>query len=280
MSKALATLLDNIHLEKIEINIFRGVTLDSARGHVYGGQVLAQSMNAAQRTVSSALSLHSLHAYFLRPGDADIPIIYEVDRIRDGRSYTTRRVVAIQHGRPIFNVSLSYQLPEEGFEHQISMPDVPGPEQLLNDQVYYTETLGDKFNPQYEWPIEYRQVSPVDARNPQPASKTHYVWFRAAGHIADDVTQHQEVLAYASDNHVLLTALRPHSVTHWTPGMRVASLDHAIWFHRDFRVDEWLLYELISTSASGGRGFTRGCIYDSKGRLVASTAQEGMIRKE
>jgi acyl-CoA thioesterase-2 len=280
MSKALATLIDNIHLEKIEINLFRGVTLDSARGHVYGGQVLAQAINAAQRTVASPLVLHSLHAYFLRPGDADIPIIYEVDRMRDGRSYTTRRVVAIQHGRPIFNVSLSFQLVEEGFDHQISMPHVPGPEELKSDQQYYAETLGDKINAQYEWPVQFRQVSPVDSRDPKKASKTSYVWFKADGHLADDLTQHQELLAYASDNHVLLTALRPHSVTNWTPGMRVASLDHTIWFHRDFRIDDWLLYELTSTSASGGRGFTRGNIFDRSGRVVASTAQEGMVRQE
>jgi acyl-CoA thioesterase-2 len=280
MSKALATLIDNIHLEKIEINLFRGVTLDSARGHVYGGQVLAQAINAAQRTVASPLVLHSLHAYFLRPGDADIPIIYEVDRMRDGRSYTTRRVVAIQHGRPIFNVSLSFQLEEEGFDHQISMPHVPGPEELKSDQQYYAETLGDKINAQYEWPVQFRQVSPVDSRDPKKASKTSYVWFKADGHLADDLTQHQELLAYASDNHVLLTALRPHSVTNWTPGMRVASLDHTIWFHRNFRIDDWLLYELTSTSASGGRGFTRGNIFDRAGRLVASTAQEGMVRQE
>jgi acyl-CoA thioesterase-2 len=200
--------------------------------------------------------------------------------MRDGRSYTTRRVVAIQHGRPIFNVSLSFQLEEEGFDHQISMPHVPGPEELKSDQQYYAETLGDKINAQYEWPVQFRQVSPVDSRDPKKASKTSYVWFKADGHLADDLTQHQELLAYASDNHVLLTALRPHSVTNWTPGMRVASLDHTIWFHRNFRIDDWLLYELTSTSASGGRGFTRGNIFDRAGRLVASTAQEGMVRQE
>lgn len=278
MSKALSTLIDNIHLEKIEINLFRGETLDSARGHVYGGQVLSQAINAAQRTVASNLVLHSLHAYFLRAGDAETPIIYEVDRIRDGRSYTTRRVVAIQHGRAIFNLSLSFQKREDGFDHQISMPEVPGPDELISDKEYYAETLDSKANAQFAWPIEYRQVSPVDTRNPIKASKTHYVWFKSDGILADDLSQHQELLAYASDNHVLLTALRPHAVTNWTPGMRIASLDHTIWFHREFRIDDWLLYELTSTSASGGRGFTRGNIFDANGRLIASTAQEGMIR--
>ncbi len=278
MSKALANLIDNIHLEKIEINIFRGVTLDSARGHVYAGQVLAQAINAAQRTVASPFILHSLHAYFLRPGDADVPIVYEVDRIRDGRSFTTRRVVAIQHGRAIFNVSLSYQQAEQGLDHQGAMPNVPGPDGLLSDKVYYQEVLGDSVNSRLEWPIEYRQVEPVDPLKPQKAANKNYVWFKAGGHIADDLTQHQEILAYASDNHLLVTALRHHGLTNWTKGMQVASLDHAIWFHREFRVDDWLLYELNSPSGSGGRGLARGHIFNLDGQLVASTVQEGLIR--
>ncbi len=278
MSKALANLIDNINLEKIEINIFRGVTLDSARGHVYGGQVLAQAMNAAQRTVATPFVLHSLHAYFLRPGDAEIPIVYEVDRIRDGRSFATRRVIAIQRGRAIFNVSLSFQLVEEGLEHQDSMPQVPGPEDLISDRVYYAEVLGQKVNPQFEWPIEYRQVDPVDPRKPEKANSTTHVWFKCDGKIADDQTQHQELLAYASDNHLLLTALRQHNLTNWSEGMRVASLDHAIWFHREFRIDDWLLYELHSPSAANGRGLAQGRIFNRHGIIVASTVQEGLLR--
>lgn len=280
MSKALANLIDNIHLEKIEINIFRGVTLDSARGDIYGGQVLAQAINAGQRTVGSPFVLHSLHAYFLRSGDADVPIIYEVDRIRDGRTFVTRRVVAIQHGRAIFNVSLSYQLREDGMEHQVQMPRVPPPEELISDQVFYQEVLSDNVNTFYEWPIEYRQVDPIDPRNLKPSLQNTYIWFKADGHLADDLTQHQELLAYASDNHVLVTALLPHGLTSWNSDIRMASLDHAIWYHRDFRVDEWLLYEIQSTVASGGRGFARGNIFDREGRLVASAIQEGLIRYE
>lgn len=278
MSKALARLIDNIHLEKIEINIFRGVTLDSARGRVFGGQVLAQSINAAQRTVASPLVMHSLHAYFLRPGDPETPIIYEVDRIRDGKSFTTRRVVAIQHGRPIFNVSLSFQLREQGFEHQARMPDVPGPDDLSSDDVFLREVQVDKRAAQFEWPIEFRQVDRVDLVNPEVAPPKAHVWFRAAGHLADDHTQHQELLAYASDNHILSTALRPHGVGVFAPGMQMASLDHTIWYHRDFRIDDWLLCELESTNAGHGRAFTRGNIFDRQRVLVASIAQEGLVR--
>jgi acyl-CoA thioesterase-2 len=278
MSKALARLIDNIHLEKIEINIFRGVTLDSARGRVFGGQVLAQSINAAQRTVASPLVMHSLHAYFLRPGDPDTPIIYQVDRIRDGRSFTTRSVVAIQHGRPIFNVSMSFQLREQGIEHQARMPDVPPPEELISDEVYYREVHSDLRLAQFEWPIEFRQVQPLDLIAPVAVPPKAYVWFRAVGHIADDHTQHQELLAYATDHHILNTALRPHGLGAFATGMQMASLDHVIWFHRDFRIDDWLLFELESTNAGHGRAFTRGNIFDREGRLVASAAQEGLVR--
>jgi len=278
MSKALARLIDNIHLEKIEINIFRGVTLDSARGRVFGGQVLAQSINAAQRTVASPLVMHSLHAYFLRPGDAETPIIYQVDRIRDGKSFTTRQVVAIQHGRPIFNASLSFQLREQGLEHQAKMPDVPAPEDLISDETFYREFQVDKRVSQFEWPIEFRQIQALDLVAPVAVPPKAYVWFRASGHLADDHTQHQELLAYASDNHILNTALRPHGVGAFSVGMQLASLDHAIWYHRDFRVDDWLLYELESTNTGHGRAFTRGNIFDRQGRLVASAAQEGLVR--
>jgi len=278
MSKALARLIDNIHLEKIEINIFRGVMLDSAHGRVFGGQVLAQSINAAQRTVASPLVMHSLHAYFLRPGDAETPIIYEVDRIRDGKSFTTRRVVAIQHGRPIFNVSMSFQLREQGLEHQAKMPDVPPPEELMSDEAFYREFQAEKRLAQFEWPIEFRQVQPLDLVAPVAVPPKAYVWFRAGGHLADDHTQHQELLAYASDHHILATALRPHGFGPVAPGMQVASLDHTMWYHRDFRIDDWLLYELESTNAGHGRAFTRGNIFDRAGHLVASVAQEGLVR--
>lgn len=280
MSKPLANLINNIHLEKIEINIFRGVTLDSARGQVFGGQVLAQAINAAQRTVGTPLVLHSLHAYFLRPGDTDTPIIYDVDRIRDGRSFTTRRVVAIQHGRAIFNVSLSFQLREEGFEHQADMPDVPMPEELISDEVLYSQARDRTRAPQREWPIEYRQVEPAPHADSTSSNSKRYVWFKSAGYIADDLSQHQELLAYASNSHILPAALRIHGRSHRDKNLRVASLDHAMWFHRQFRIDDWLLYELDSPSASGARGFTQGRIYSRDGLLIASVVQEGLIREE
>lgn len=279
MSKALAGLLDSIHLEKIEINIFRGKNHYALPGNVDAGLVLAQAFNAAQRTVSQAFNLHSCHAYFLRPSDPDFPIVYEVDRIRDGRHFVTRRVVAIQHGRAIFNVSLSYQLPEEGLEHALPMPEVAGPEQLISDQLFYRETLGEQFNPHYQWPIEFRQVNPVDPRQPQLNASKHYVWFKADGHLADDLAQHQEVLAYASNYHLLTTALRPHGLSFWQKDIRVASLDHALWMYRDFRIDEWLLYELETIAAHGSRASTRGNIFNRQGQLVASSTQEGLVRR-
>ena len=277
MGRALSQLIEDINLEKIEINIFRGATLDIARQQLYGGQVLAQAINAAARTVVSSLVLHSVHAYFLRSGSEDIPIIYEVDRIRDGKTFTTRRVVAIQHGRAIFNASFSYQLPEDSeIEHGAAMPDVPGPESLLSDEVLYTEMLGKPL--QQAWPIEYRQIDPVNLKQLKPKPATHYVWFRSNGDLIDDYSLHQELLAYASDHLLLHTALRPHALDGWCGDIKMASLDHAIWFHRPFRVDEWLLYEMESTVASGSRAFCRGQVFDSKGTLVASTTQEGLLR--
>lgn len=279
MSKALAELLDSIHLEKIEINIFRDKNHFILPSNVDAGLVLAQAINAAQRTVSTALSLHSCHAYFLRSRDPEFPVVYEVDRIRDGRHFVTRRVVAIQHGRAIFNVSLSYQLSEEGLEYALPMPDVEGPEQLVSDQVFYRETLGEKFDLDYRWPIELRQVNPIDPREPQLNASKHYVWFRADGDLADDQAQHQEVLAYASNYHLLTTALRPHGVSFWQSDIQVASLDHALWMHREFRVDEWLLYELETISAGGCRACTRGNIFNRQGQLIATSTQEGLVRK-
>ena len=278
MGRALSELIDNIELEKIDINIFRGKTVDVARGCVYGGQVLAQSINAASRTVAKPFVLHSAHAYFLREGDVDFPVIYEVDRIRDGKTFTTRRVVAIQHGRAIFNVSLSYQLEEEAFiEHQASMPQVPKPEKLLNDELFYGEMMGVAI--QNAWPIEYRQIEPMHTHNPEKKSAKTCMWFKSTGELADDYALHQELLAYASDHLLLKTALRPHGINAWSEQVKMASLDHAIWFHQPFRIDEWLLYEMESTVAAGGRAFSRGSVFNQQGMLVASTAQEGVIRE-
>ena len=277
MGRALSTLIENIDLEKIEINIFRGKTLDAAREYVYGGQVMSQAINAAGRTVASPLILHSMHAYFLRQGDTDLPIIYEVDRIRDGRTFTTRRVVAIQHGRAIFNISLSYHLPEPGaIEHHAAMPEVAGPESLLSDEVLLHEYRPDAV--QKGWPIEYRQVDPVNLSKPEVKPARNWVWFKSNGELADDYALHQELLAYASDHLLLHTALRPHAKDCWGDEVKLASLDHSIWFHQPFAIDDWLLYEMESTVAAGGRAFCRGSVFNQQGQLVASTAQEGLVR--
>ncbi|MGI9295439.1 MAG: acyl-CoA thioesterase [Pseudomonadales bacterium] len=278
MSKALAALIDNHHLEKIDKNLFRGVTRKPADNRVYGGQMLAQAMNAAQQTVSKRFVLHSFHSYFMRPGEPETPIIYEVDRIRDGRAFTTRRVVAIQNGEAIFNMSLSFQIFEEGFDHQATMPDVPGPKGLPSDRERMHDFLQQQGKAEYDWPIEFRQVDPVSLTKPDKAAAYACIWFKADGQLADDLGQHQELLAYASDDPILVTALRPHAISYMSDEVQVASIDHALWFHRPFRVDEWLLYEVTSNSASFGRGFSNGSIFNQAGDLVASVAQEGLIR--
>lgn len=277
MGKALSELIEDINLEKIEINIFRGKSLDAARLQVYGGQVLAQAMNAAARTVASPFILHSMHAYFLREGLDDTPIVYEVDRIRDGKTFTTRRVIAIQHGRAIFNISLSYQLHEAALiEHTALFPDIEGPEKLVSDEVFYEQALGEPL--QKAWPIEYRQVDPIVPNSIDKKSPVSYVWFKAQGELADDLTLHQQLLAYASDHLLLMTALRPHGLDAWNKQVKLASLDHSIWLHQAFRVDEWLLYEMESTVAANARAYCRGRIFNRAGLLVASTVQEGLIR--
>jgi acyl-CoA thioesterase-2 len=279
--------LDDLHnlldLEYIEHNIFRGRSIDIGSGTVFGGQALAQSLVAAQRTVDADRVPHSMHGYFILPGDVDAPIVYEIDRLRDGNSFTTRRIVAIQHGRAIFNMAASFQTPEEGAEHQAEMPEVPEPMNLpreldliraVEDQIpedvrsFYTR----------ERPIEFRPVEPVDPFNPDAKPPAHHVWFRARGPLPDDRLTHQSVLAYASDYGLLSTALRPHGLSFVQPDLQLATLDHALWFHRPVRADEWLLYAADSPSASGARGFTRGQIFSEDGRLVASVAQEGLMR--
>ena len=278
MGRALSELIDDIELEKIEINIFRGKTLDAAKKRVYGGQVLAQSINAASRTVARPLVLHSLHAYFLREGDEESPIIYEVDRIRDGRTFTTRRVVAIQHGRAIFNVSLSYQMPEEAcIEYNSSMPSVVGPDALIADELLYADVQGGG---QEVWPIEYRQVDPMLAHKSELKPAIACVWFKSNGSLANDLPMQQELLAYASDHLLLQTALRPHGMHESIANIKLASLDHCIWFHRPFVIDEWLLYEMEVTVSASARAFCRGRVFDQAGNLVASTTQEGLIRAQ
>lgn len=277
MGRALSVLIDNLDVEKIEMNIFRGQPLDKARDNVYGGQILSQAINAASRTVARPLVLHSQHANFLREGDPEAPVIFEVDRIRDGRTFTTRRVVAIQHGRAIFNVSLSYHVPEEhAVFHAKDMPDVEGPEKLLSDEVRYSE-LGESAVVK-AWPFEYRQLDPINPAKPEKKPAKSYAWFKSNGELADDQALHQELLAYATDYLLLQTILRPHGLFLWSDHIQLASLDYSVWMHRPFRVDEWLLYEMESTIAFGARGFCRGSVYTQQGDLIASTSQEGLIR--
>lgn len=285
MRPALRALLDLLDLEYIEENIYRGQNRNLGSKRVFGGQVLAQALVAARRTVDPERVAHSLHAYFILPGDIEVPIVYDVDRIRDGGSFTTRRVRAIQHGRPIFNLSMSFHRPEPGHEHQDPMPTgLPGPEELPDELDLLREQA--EFFPEdvrpivlQERPFEFRPVDPVRLFHPERREPRRAVWLRATDRIGDDLAVHQALLAYASDHGLLPTALRPHGLSWVQPDMQVASLDHVIWFHRPFRVDEWLLYVNDSPSAAGARGFTRGAVYRRDGTLVASVAQEGLMRQ-
>lgn len=273
---ALVQLLD---LEPIEVNIFRGVSPDEERQRVFGGQVAGQALVAAARTVEPGRSVHSLHAYFLRPGDPAVPILYEVDRIRDGRSFSTRRVVAIQHGRAIFNLQSSFQVPEEGLDHQDDMPDAPPPEGLPDfheRMAPYAATFGDWV--QRPRPIDIRHVDWIPPDRSEPLPPHQRVWMRADGLLPDDPVLHVCVLTYASDMTLLDTALLPHGGSWHDPTLFMASLDHTMWFHRPFRADEWLLYSQDTPSASGGRGLGRGRIFTRDGALVVTVAQEGLIR--
>ena len=276
-------LLALLKLEKIEENIFRGNSQDLGFGNIFGGQVLGQALSAASHTVPADRSAHSLHAYFLRPGDPAMPIVYEVDCIRDGRSFTTRRVVAIQKGRAIFSMSASFQGAEDGFEHQEDMPDVPGPEGFLSE-IEMARRVADKIPAAIRnqilciKPIEIRPVNPNNPFSPKKMEPRRYVWFKTIAKMPDDLSIHKYMLAYASDFGLVATSLYPHGKTFWDADMQVASLDHAMWFHRDFRMDEWLLYVIDSPSASRARGLNHGHIYTKDGRLIASTTQEGLIR--
>lgn len=285
MSTVLDNLIRQLSLERIEENLFRGQSQDLGWGTVFGGQVLGQALSAAVQTVPAERSVHSFHAYFLRPGDVNKPIVYDVDRIRDGGSFTTRRIVAIQSGHPIFNMAASFQTEEPGFEHQDVMPQVPPPESLPTEQERLLRALPSLPKMLQGWataerPFELRAVDSVDEPfSPAPRPPHRMVWLRTAGKVPDDAGLHRYLLAYASDHGFIATALQPHGVTWLTPGMQVASLDHVMWFHQPFRVDEWLLHVMDSPSASGARGLVRGRVFTQDGRLVASTAQEGLMRQ-
>lgn len=279
----LEELVELLALERIEENLFRGPSQDLGWGTVFGGQVLGQALSAAAQTVESDRLVHSMHAYFLRPGNVDRPIVYDVDRIRDGKSFTTRRVVAIQSGRPIFNLAASFQHEEEGLEHQDEMPDAPPPEELESEQEL-ARLIADKIPERMreralgDRPIEARPVNPQNPFDPKPTEPSRMVWFKANGTLPDDPALHRYLLAYASDFSFLGVAMQPHGVS-WLTGMQVASIDHTMYFHRPLRMDEWLLHVVESPSASGARGLVRGRWFDRAGRLVATTAQEGLIRK-
>ena len=282
-NKSLADLLRLLELERLELNLFRGESRDIGSPQVFGGQVLGQALSAAQQTVVDARQVHSLHAYFLRAGDIEAPIVYEVDRARDGKSFSTRRVVAIQHGEPIFNMGASFQVTEPGVEHQLSMPEVPKPEDLEVPEPIPPEQLSAISATLQRWllklgPFEFRYVYPRDEIKVPKRPPFQQVWFRLADRIDDDPVLHRALLAYASDFHLIGTATFPHGISYLQPNVQMASLDHAMWFHRPFRVDEWLLYSCDSPSAQGARGLARGMIYTTTGTLVASTAQEGLLR--
>ncbi len=281
---ALADLVDLLDLEPIEVRIFRGQNRPLASPRVFGGQVLAQALVAAGRTVEDGRQCHSLHAYFILPGDIEAPIVYEVETLRDGGSFTTRRVTAIQHGRPIFNASLSFHRTEAGLEHQAEPArDVPGPDALTPEREL-AASIADRLPEPLrtvltrDRPIDFRPVDPTDPLRPSPGDATSATWLRADGTLPDDPLVHQAILAYASDWGLLATTLLPHGRSVFDGTIQAASLDHAIWFHRPFRADDWLLYAMDAPTAAGARGFARGAVTDADGQLVASTAQEGLIR--
>ncbi|WP_374558374.1 acyl-CoA thioesterase, partial [Thermomonas sp.] len=256
---------------------------DIGTKYVFGGQVLGQALSAAQATLTQPRAAHSLHAYFLRAGNIEAPIVYDVDRTRDGGSFSVRRVTAIQHGKVIFFCAASFQDEEPGAEHQLSMPDVPKPEDLEPAPTIPPEKLALLPTKVQRWldragPFEFRHVYPRDELNPPKRPPFQQVWFRLTEPVGDAPELHRALLAYASDFHLLGTATFPHGISYYQPNVQMASLDHALWFHRSFRADEWLLYSIDSPSAQGARGLARGQIFDRAGRLVASTAQEGMIR--
>jgi acyl-CoA thioesterase-2 len=278
----LADLLKLLELERIEDRIYRGESRDLGGARVFGGQVLGQALTAASYTVQGR-SVHSLHAYFLVAGDVNAPIVYEVDVARDGKSFSNRRVVAIQHGQPIFNMTASFQVPEEGLEHAAPMPQVPGPEGLADVRELEADVLRkvpEKMRRflTHERPFEFRPVEPVHVIAPPRAAPVRHIWLRTLDRLPDNADLHRNVLAYVSDYQLVSTATLPHGVHFAEGNVQLASLDHAMWFHRPFRADDWLLYAMESPNASGGRGLALGRFFTRDGMLVASTVQEGVVR--
>jgi acyl-CoA thioesterase-2 len=284
MSQVLNDLSSLLKLEVIEQGIYRGESQDLGFKTLFGGQVMGQALSAAQETVAATHNVHSLHSYFLRPGDATMPVVYQVENIRDGRSFNTRRVNAIQNGQAIFYMTASFQQREVGFDHQDAMPQVPGPEELksyadfiFENQEHIPDDIRGKFLS--EKPIEMRPVQQYNWLKPEKTEAKCYMWIKSNGSLPDDLRIHTYLLAYISDFSFLPTALFPHGVSYWQPNFQLATIDHSMWFHRPFRMDEWLLYSIDSPSASGGRGLVKGQIFNRKGLLVASTMQEGVMRQ-
>jgi acyl-CoA thioesterase-2 len=284
MKGILADLVSLLRLERLDRDLFRGRSQDLGWGAIFGGQVVGQALSAAAQTVGSGRIVHSLHGYFMRAGDVRGSIVYQIDRLRDGKSFTTRRVVAVQEGEAIFSLEASFQSDEDGLDHQDAMPEVPAPEALRSEREL-GQSLAAELPPHLlarataERPIEIRPLEPRDPRYPVAVPPRRRAWYRAVDQLPDDPALHRYLLAYASDFAFLGTALDPHAMSWLTPGLQMASLDHVMWFHRPFRIDDWLLYVVDSPSASGARGLVRGQFFDRAGRLVASTAQEGLIRR-
>ena len=284
MSQALQNQLNLLNLEKLEEGLFRGQSEDLGLRQVFGGQVVGQALYAAKQTVPEERIIHSFHSYFLRPGDSKKGIIYDVETLRDGKSFSARRVSAVQNGQPIFYMTASFQAPESGFEHQNVMPEVPGPETLASEQDLaqkMAHLLPEKVREKFiaERPLEIRPVqihNPLKGRVDEPVRQ---VWIRANGGLPADLRIHQYLLGYASDLNFLPVALQPHGKGFLEADMQVATIDHSMWFHRPFNFSDWLLYSVVSTSASGARGFVRGEFYNQQGVLVASTVQEGVMRQ-
>jgi len=283
LNQSLADLLKLLRLERLEVNLFRGESRDIGSPQVFGGQVLGQALMAASETVEVPRLVHSLHAYFLRRGDFNAPIVYEVDRSRDGASFTSRRVVAIQHGQQIFHMAASFQLQEDGPDHQLTAPDVTPPDQLPDlaaSQRRYLDKMPEQKRRYWslQRPFEFRSVEALESGVPRPGVR--HVWFRLIDKCpTDDPVLQRCLLAYVSDFHLLETATLPHGLSFRAGEVTLASIDHAMWFHRPLKIDEWHLYALISPSSSGSRGLAFGRIFDRAGRHVASTAQEGLMRE-
>jgi acyl-CoA thioesterase-2 len=276
-------LVSLLTLERLEENLFRGQSRDIGTKYVFGGQVLGQSLSAAQQTVDHDRTVHSVHAYFLRAGDISAPIVFDVDRARDGHSFSVRRVTAIQHGKPILVFAASFQKYESGVEHQFHIPEVPQPQDIPTQEPPSPVQLAGLSAKMQRWlsrmgPFEMRPVYPRDELNPSKRPPYQQVWFRLTQPIGDDINMHRAMLAYASDFYLLGTSTFPHAISYYQHNVQMASLDHALWFHRPFRIDDWLLYDLDSPSAQGARGLARGNIYDRNGILIATVAQEGLIR--